>query len=229
MLLIGFLSIFFLKDHPFHFQAPVTLRNWYRAFKKNVFILLPYAYTFIDRFSVGFLVTTFNLHLREDLHLKPGEVGLSLSLVLIPMSLLSYPFALVSKKTGTLPLMMLGSVLYGLCIGFAGFAEEKIWLWFWLLLAGLGAGVMFVPSMIFCSSIAPEGYNASVMAGFTGFGSIGFMLGPIVAGLIEPGFIERFGKSNGFSLLSLLIGSMEIGIVILSIPFYNTFKGKKNE
>ncbi len=217
MIGIGILSFFFLQDYESIHRPHITFNTWKQALQKNKLILIPSIYNFIDRFTVGFFVTSFNLHLREGLGLGAGQVGLYLALVLIPMSLLSYPFAMLSKKTGPTFLMMLGSVIYGSSLAVAGFLDSQNLLFLFLLFTGVGAGVMFVPSMILVSKLSPSGYNASVMAGFTGFGSIGFMLGPICSVLLER-FLQL--EPGQFGIISLLFGGLEILVVLITIPFY---------
>lgn len=224
MMIISLVSFLFLKDYEFYFHEKINFAKWKEAFQKNKFILIPYTYNFIDRFTVGFFVTSFNLRLREHYSLSAGEVGLYLSSVLIPMSLLSYPFAVLSKKLGSFNLMMIGSVIYGVSLGISGGIESKPILLSVLLLTGIGAGVMFVPSMIFCSELAPKGFNASVISGFTGVGSIGFMFGPIVAALLEIYFKNNFPNQNYFFMLSIFFGSLEILVVLVTFPFYKKFK-----
>lgn len=216
--MVGVVSLFFLHDYPFQYAKNVTISTWKSAISQNPWVLVPSAFNFIDRFTVGFFVTSFNLHLREDLGMNPGQVGLFLSLVLIPMSLFSFPFALLAKKWGAFPLMLSGSLIYGLSLGIAGSLESFPALVTTLLVCGMGAGVMFVPSMMLASRLAPEGYNASVMSGFTGFGSIGFMLGPIASVLLQRFLSQNY--ANSFSLLSGIFGGLEIIVVLITLPFY---------
>jgi MFS family permease len=181
-------------------------------------------YNFIDRFTVGFFVTSFNLHLREGLGFHPGKVGLYLSLVLLPMSILSYPFAILARKIGPFLLMMVGSCIYGISLGLAGFLGDNAILFILLLTCGAGAGVMFVPSMMMAVRLAPPGLNASVMAGFTGFGSVGFLLGPIVSTLLESYLKSNLASDLAFGVLSMVFGSLEIIIVLFTLPFYKHLK-----
>ena len=229
MIVIGVVSFFLLKDYEHIHHERITFDKWTNAFQKNKFILIPYLYNFIDRFTVGFFVTSFNLHLREDLKFNPGEVGLYLSLVLIPMSLFSYPFARLAKKTGPFLLMMLGSLIYGISLGLAGGVSDKYTLFALLFLCGAGAGVMFVPSMMLASQMSPKGMNASVMAGFTGVGSIGFMLGPIVSTLLERQFNISFSPTISFFLLAVCFGGLEIFVVFVTYPFRKKLKEITNE
>lgn len=223
MIAIGIIAFVFLNDYEFIFHEKVTLKKWRKAFSENPVILIPYSYNFIDRFTVGFFVTSFNLHLRESLRLTAGEVGLYLSLVLIPMSLLSYPFAILSRKMGSFPLMMIGSVIYGVCLALAGGSNSRTVLFLLLLCAGIGAGVMFVPSMILCAELSPKGLNASVMSGFTGVGSVGFMLGPISAVLLET-YLKTTFPNDSFLILSMIFGSLEVFVVLATYPFWKKIK-----
>jgi MFS family permease len=135
------------------------------------------------------------------------------------MSLFSYPFARLAKKTGPFLLMMIGSLLYGISLGLAGGVSGKTELFALLILCGTGAGVMFVPSMMLASQMSPKGMNASVMAGFTGVGSIGFMLGPIASTLLERYLKSSYSFESSFFILSLLFGSLEILVVFFTFPF----------
>lgn len=224
MLCIGVVSFLFLHDYDFFYHERITLSKWKDAFQKNKLILIPYLYNFIDRFTVGFFVTSFNLHLREDLQFNAGEVGLYLSLVLIPMSLFSYPFARLAKKTGPFLLMMIGSLLYGVSLGISGGMSDKSILFASLILCGTGAGVMFVPSMMLASQMSPKGMNASVMAGFTGVGSIGFMLGPIASTLVERYLKANYSGDSSFFILSLLFGGLEVLVVLCTFPLSRKLK-----
>ena len=224
MIVIGIISFFLLHDYEHIYHERITFRKWTNAFQKNKFILIPYLYNFIDRFTVGFFVTSFNLHLREDLKFNPGEVGLYLSLVLIPMSLFSYPFARLAKKTGPFLLMIIGSLVYGISLGLAGGATDKTILFALLFLCGAGAGVMFVPSMMLASQMSPKGMNASVMAGFTGVGSIGFMFGPIASTLLERQFNISLPTSTSFFLLAVCFGGLEVLVVFITFPFRKKLK-----
>ncbi len=223
MIFIGLVSLIFLNDYEYHYFKKINLKDWFKAFNENRLLVVPYSYNFIDRFTVGFFVTSFNLHLREDLGLSSGQVGIYLSLVLLPMSIFSLPFALLSRKTGATILVMVGSLVYGISLSISGFILDTQLLVWVLLLCGMGAGVMFVPSMIMAASMAKREYNASVMAGFTGFGSIGFMLGPICS-VFLLNYLQKVYKEHSFGILSAGFGLLEVLIVIFTVPIYKRLR-----
>lgn len=227
MIFIGIVSSVFLKDYESRFQKKVSLDTWKSAYRNNPLVVIPCIYNFIDRFTVGFFVSIFSLHLREDLHLNPGQTGIFLSLVLIPMSLCSYPFAVISRKTNPALWMMTGSVIYGAALGLAGFAENTKVLAVLLLVCGVGAGVMFVPSMMLVSRLVPQELNATAMTVYTGIGSVGFMLGPISAVLLDEYVFSSLQKDIRFGSLALFFGMLEILTVITTLPFYHGLQEKK--
>ena len=139
------------------------------------------------------------------------------------MSIFSLPFALLSRKTGATILVMLGSLVYGISLSISGFILDTQLLVWILLLCGMGAGVMFVPSMIMAASMAKREYNATVMAGFTGVGSIGFMLGPICS-VFLLNYLQKVYKEQSFGILSAGFGFLEVLIVIFTVPIYKRLR-----
>lgn len=226
MLVVGVISFIFLSDYEFHYTKKFGFSEWLSAYRENKYLTIPYLYNFIDRFTVGFFVTSFNIHLRETLGFSSGKVGLYLSSVLLPMSLLALPFAIFSRRTGAPLLMMVGSLIYGIFLALAGSLTDPNLLLVVLILCGTGAGIMFVPSMIQAMSMVPREFNATVMSGFTGVGSIGFMLGPIVSVLVMEA-LESAGNPQPFATTSIIFGSLEILVVFFTLPFYKKMKGKK--
>jgi MFS family permease len=82
---------------------------------------------------------------------------------------------------------------------------------------------MFVPSMMMAASMAKREYNATVMAGFTGVGSIGFMLGPICSVFLLDS-IQKVYKEQSFGMLSAGFGLLEVLVVLFTVPFYKRLR-----
>lgn len=218
-LVVGFTSFFLLDDFIHESEEKFSFRLLLQSLKLNPYLLIPFSFHFIDRFTVGFLVSSFNIHMREGLDFSPGLAGAFLGLVLFPMSLLSYPSAILAKKHGIFPLVLGGSLIYGIFLSLTGWFQSQTVLFILLLTAGIGAGVMYVPSMILASRMSPAGLNASVMSAFTGFGSLGFMTGPILSVNLENIYLEIFSGDTTFGFLSTSFGILEIFMVLLTIPF----------
>ncbi len=228
LVFIGLVTLIKLKDIGIHTHKKFHWQHLKKAAFENPYILIPFLFNFIDRFTVGFIISSFNIHLRETLGFHPGTLGLFLGLVLFPMSLLSYPSAVLSRKTGILPLVLLGSTMYGIFLGLAGTTSEFAYLFIYLLLCGVGAGVMFVPSMMLASKMSKPGLTATTMSAFTGVGSLGFMLGPIVSFNLQEFYLVHLPKEYAFPSLSFTFGFLEILLVLITIPFFKKILTKIN-
>jgi len=220
LIFVGIVSLLHLKDKGIHKQKKFHWSHLKRAAIENPYLAVPFLFNFIDRFTVGFIISSFNIYLRESLGFHPGTLGLFLGLVLFPMSLLSYPSAVLSRKTGVLPLVLVGSTMYGLFLGLSGTTSEYWVLFSYLLLCGIGAGVMFVPSMLLASKMSKPGLTATTMSAFTGIGSLGFMLGPIVSVNVQNFLVANVPSDYAFPSLSFFFGFLEIFLVLLTIPFF---------
>jgi len=228
LIFVGLVTLIKLKDVGIHKQKKFQFSHLKQAAFENPYLLVPFLFNFIDRFTVGFIISSFNIYLRETLGFHPGTLGLFLGLVLFPMSLLSYPSAVLSRKTGILPLVLIGSCMYGIFLGLAGTTNEFWLLFTYMLLCGIGAGVMFVPSMMLASKMSKPGLTATIMTAFTGVGSLGFMFGPIVSVHMHKFFIENLPSDYSFPALSFFFGFLEIFLVLLTIPFFKKIITKIN-
>jgi len=220
LIFVGIVALVKLRDKGIHKEKKFKWQHLKQASIENPYLLVPFLFNFIDRFTVGFIISSFNIHLRETLGFHPGTLGLFLGLVLFPMSLLSYPAAVLSRKTGVLPLVLIGSATYGIFLGLSGTTGDFWILFTFLLLCGIGAGVMFVPSMMLASKMSRPGLTATTMSAFTGIGSLGFMLGPIVSFNMQIFFQNTVSEEYAFPSLSFFFGFLEIFLVILTIPFF---------
>lgn len=219
LILVGISSLVYVKDSKHSSSKVVSFSQLIHSIRTNPVLLIPFSFHFIDRFTVGFLVSSFNIHMREVLLFNPGKAGAFLGLVLFPMSILSYPSAILSKKYGILPLVLIGSLVYGFFLGLLGYTNDSTSIFIFLVCAGLGAGIMYVPSMILASRLSPPGLDATVMSGFTGLGSFGFLLGPLASVGLENFWNQSEWVGNPFAALSTSFGILEIFMVAVTLPF----------
>lgn len=170
--------------------------------------LVPVGFAFLDRFLAGFLVGPFSWRLRTDLAMSPADVGRLLGAVMLPMVLLAVPAAVLARKVGALPLVSAGSAAYGLCIAAAAFSDSPFAIGCLLILAGLAAGLLYAPSLILTTRMAPHDLKNTAMALYIGAGSLGFMLGPVV-----PAEFMR-GSGNPQTVL-VWTASLAAGLAVL--------------
>ncbi|TGK33867.1 MFS transporter [Leptospira gomenensis] len=195
------------------------------VFLSHPLLLFPLAFQFLDRFTSGYFMSSLNLRLREEFLLNASETGRLLSLVFLPMALLSYPAVLLSKKTGKYFPVALGSLIYGVALALSGMSRSVPWITASLLFCGLGAGLMFATSLRLASSLCGKENNGIVMSALTGIGSLGFFLGPISSVGIDQ-ISRTFVPSLEHSLTALSFGIAQILIVLISFPFYKILNQK---
>jgi MFS family permease len=78
--------------------------------------------------------------------------------------------------------------------------------------------------MILASRLSPNGFNATVMSGFTGLGSLGFLLGPLASVGLETFYNKNLPESTSFFALSTSFGLLEIIMVLMTIPLLKKIK-----
>jgi len=180
------------------------------VFLKNSKLRIPYLFTFIDRFTVGFFAVTFPLYAGSVHGIGASDAGLLLAGFLVPFSLLTYPVGKLVDRSGGLLLLLGGSMLYGVAVLFVGVISFQ-WILPLMVLCGVLASAMYAPSLWMVARYAPEEKRASAMGGFNAAGSIGFTIGPVVGGLVSDGY--------GYAAAFGVAGFSEILCVLLSIPF----------
>jgi len=180
-------------------------------------LLMPYAFTFIDRFTVGFFAVTFPLYVAHDFGMGAAEAGRILAAFLLPFSLLTFAFGRLTDRIGGLRLMLGGSLLYGVLVLFTGHVAKDMLVWL-MLGCGILAAAMYAPSLWMVATVAPPERRASAMGGFNAMGSIGFALGPLAGGIMADvaGYAEAF----------YLAGAAEILCVLLALPFVRAKSGE---
>ena len=83
---------------------------------------------------------------------------------------------------------------------------------------GLTAAVMFVPSMLLTTQLAPESIRATALGAFNAAGSLGFVLGPLAGGLISQEVADRAGWEAGYRAAFAAAGASVALCVALALP-----------
>jgi MFS family permease len=188
-------------------------------FSLPAILLIPVLFHFIDRFTVGYFLSSFNLHLRESMNYSPGETGRLFGTLFLLMGILSYPATLLSNRFGNLRLILIGSVLYGFGIILTIFFSSYREIFLIMVLCGIGAGLMYVPVLKFGSQLSPSGQNGLVMSGIFGAGSMGFFLGPLASVTIESFQLT----DSGFKASAWIFGFLEIAPAIIVYFLWNHY------
>jgi MFS family permease len=193
------------------------LRELGRTLRAHGALAAPLAYSFTDRFTVGFFTTTLSLFLSRIHALPPARIGLLITAFMIPFALLSYPFGRVAERRSRVALVCGGTVLYGL-----GTASLTLWpvaaLPTVMVAVGVFAAVMFVPSLLLTIELAPAQARSTAIGAFNAAGSLGFILGPLAGGLVSESVASTSGWHAGYTAAFAVAGASELVCVAVTLP-----------
>jgi len=187
------------------------------ALRAHPAILVPLAFSFVDRFTVGFFTTTFSLYVRRIHDLPPARIGLAIAVFMVPFALLSYPVGRLAERGHVVALLCGGSLLYAAATASVGWVGPPE---LYALMFGIGvmAAVMFVPSLLLTTQLAPDAVRTTALGAFNSAGSLGFVLGPVTGGLISQEVAERAGWENGYRAAFAAAGASVALCVAIAFP-----------
>lgn len=187
------------------------------ALRAHPAIAWPLAFAFADRFTVGFFTTTFSLYLTRIYALPPARVGVAIAIFMVPFALLSYPFGRLSDRRSLIALLCGGSLLYGIGTACVGFVAPPA-LYGLMFAIGVTAAVMFVPSMVMTTQLAPESVRTTALGAFNSAGSLGFVIGPATGGLVSQLVADRVDWLAGYRAAFAVAGASEALCVAIALP-----------
>jgi MFS family permease len=173
---------------------------------------IPLGYAFMDRFSIGVFVSTFTLFLTQVHGLSASQRGLLIALFMIPFALLCYPAGRLADRVGWFGPMMVGNVCFGLVFASYGIVP-KAFLPAAMLLSGVLSALMFTPNLLLISDLARRGHGEGLFGAFQVAGSLGFLVGPIVGGVLLS-LTQGDDPVGGYRTIFVLVGALE-GVLAL--------------
>jgi MFS family permease len=214
MLALTVMAALLVRDPP-HLERRAQGHNPLGSLLRNHRLLVPYAFAFADRLTVGFIVSTMSLYLSGVLGMSPARIGLVMAAFLIPFSLLTYPAGLLSRRWNAYSMMLTGSFLYGVMLMLLGFASPPVIVWL-MAAGGVVAALMYAPSLVLTARLAGPAHKAGAMSGFHFAGSLGFALGPLLGGALVSLFAAM--GANPHPPTFVVVGGIEILCVLAFFP-----------
>jgi MFS family permease len=216
MLALALCVPWILRDAPVE-QARARPRELLQALARNRLLAVPYVFAFVDRLTVGFIVSTFSLYLGTVLGFSTARIGFVMAAFLIPFSLLTFPAGILSRHWDRLGMMILGSLLYGGFLVVLGVVPGA-WIPWTMAAGGIVAALMYAPSLVLATELAGPGQRATTLAGFNIAGSLGFALGPLLAGSLVA--LLRSSGVDPYLPVFVLIAAIEILVAVAMIPLW---------
>lgn len=191
---------------------------WTRVLGEHPSLAIAYAYAFIDRFCVGVVISTFVLFLANVHGLGPDERSRLLVLFLLPMAVLVYPAGRLADRVGRVRPIALGSAAFGVVFASYGLVPLT-WMPAVMIASGVLSALMFAPNLTLCADLAPEAHRGAAFTGFNIAGSLGFLLGPLVAGsaMYLMQWME-FSSVASYRMAFIVAGGGEVICAALTLP-----------
>lgn len=175
---------------------------------------IPLGYAFMDRFSIGVFVSTFTLFLTQVHGLSASQRGGLIALFMLPFALLCYPAGRLADRIGWFVPMMVGNVLFGVVFASYGVVPRE-WLPAAMLASGVLSALMFTPNLLLISDLARRGHGEGLFGAFQVAGSLGFLVGPMVGGLLLV-LTRGENPTAGYQTIFALVGALEGGLALLA-------------
>jgi MFS family permease len=223
MLAVALGALFLLRDAPVR-RAPERLREMWRLAIQRRALLVPYVFTFVDRVTVGFIISTVSLYFATELGFDPIRIGISMGAFLLPFALLTYPAGLLCQRWDPALMMATGSVLYGVFLAALGFTVSD-WIVPAMVLGGIVAALMLAPSLVLVTRLAAPSQRATAMGGFHLAGSLGFMIGPLLGVAVITSL--RTSGLPPYPWAFVVVGAVEVICVLFFLRWLLRFHRKQ--
>ncbi|MCG3133926.1 MAG: hypothetical protein HMLKMBBP_01193 [Planctomycetes bacterium] len=143
----------------------------------------PFLFSFADRFSVGVFVVSFPLLCAGPLGLPPERIGMLVGAFMLPFALLNWPAGRLAERAGPWKFVIGGSAVYAVLYAAIPFAVPAAMLPL-MVACGVVSALMFGPTLVLVIQRSTEATRARAVAGFNAAGSLGFLVGPLAAGVL---------------------------------------------
>ncbi len=175
---------------------------------------VPLAYAFLDRFSSGIFVSTFTLYLTNVAGLTPSQRGALVALFMGPFALLCYPAGRLADRIGWFAPLLAGNILFALTFASYGFVPNS-WLPGVMVASGVFSAMMFAPNLLLVSELARRGVGEGLFGAFQVAGSLGFLTGPIVGGILVTVTRDASG-TPAYRAIFAVVGLLAVLVALAS-------------
>jgi len=187
-----------------------TAREALAGLRETPGLLVPYAFGFLDRTAAGFFALVGTLYFRESFGLSAGETGLVLALFFAPFALLQYPFGALSDRVGRTVPIAGGSAAFGVAVAATGLVPTVELAGAGMVAVGVLGALMAPATMALVGDLVGEDRRGVAMAGFNVAGSVGFLAGILVGGLLADAY--------GYPAAFVAVGGVEVALAAVAIP-----------
>ncbi len=204
-----------LRDPPTTRRRPSIVQSLL-VMKRYPKLSIPITFNFVDRLHMGFILVALPLFLSSVLGLPESLRGMALAIFAIPFIILQYPMGKLSDKYGRYPVLIVGSLPYGIVLAVLGLigALGFLPLLIGLVFLGIFSGITAPSALALVGDASKTEDSAMAMSLFNFSGNLGVTVGPLILGyfLLISDFFTTFLVAGIIELVSLLA-------IIISIKY----------
>ena len=156
--------------------------------------------------------------LAPALHIARQALGPVFSSGLVGIMIGALLFGPVADRVGRRPVLIVCTVLFGVCSLLTARADSLAWLLVYRLLTGLGLGGAMPNAIALTAEYAPKRFRATAVTGMF----CGFSIGAAAGGFVAAGLISRYGWQSVFvagGITPLLVAVLLMALLPESIEF----------
>lgn len=207
----------FASEPPISGGTRHSTRDVLHTLRRTPNLLIAFLYAFIDRLCVGVLITTFCLFLVDVHGLDPNARSRLLLLFLLPFASLVYPAGRLVDRIGRVWPIVLGSFGFGILLAAYGILPMR-GLYGVLILSGIFSASMFAANLTLCTDLTDVSERGAAFTGFNIAGSLGFVLGPLLAGGLFTMLSNYTTTIMAYQWTFLAAGGAEIMCAVVTLP-----------
>jgi MFS family permease len=149
----------------------------------------------------GAVFNVIPLMVSDRLGLAPDQIGLGLSLVSLGGLLLAYPSGVLVDRFGRKTVIVPATIGSGIAAALFAFVPDFAWYLAACSLWSLALGIASDAPGAYAADTAPRGMNAAVMSTYRMLSDLGYVLGPLVLGIVADGL----GAPSALAVASALL------------------------
>lgn len=155
----------------------------------------------------GVFDTLVPLFAGEGLGMSPGAIGAAFAVLIAADLVVLYPAGSVADRIGRRPVVIPALVGLVVMIPLTGLAGGPVAFLILMALLGLASGTLGVLPAAMLADVVPDERRGTPVGVYRFFGDLGFVLGPLVAGVATDrfGFATAFAVSAVPTLLALVV------------------------
>lgn len=192
-------------------RARLAMNDILRELRARRELAIPLAFSFADRLTVGFIVSTLSLYLGLELGMNARAIGAAMAAFLLPFSVLTWPAGHLSRHWNALNMLLIGSALYGVFLGVLAFVPATL-IVPTMAVGGVIAALMYAPSLVLAAQYGGADCRTSALAAFNMAGSLGFAAGPLLSATLLALFQRSLAAP--YPPVFICIGAIEIGLAL---------------